>query len=52
MPEKKLWEPFGDGKYGDYFRNIQGVIEHAHYHLGQIVLVKKLIRQGVMRSES
>jgi hypothetical protein len=52
LPENRLWEPFADGKYGDYFRNIEGVIEHAHYHLGQIVLIKKLIRQGAMRSES
>jgi hypothetical protein len=46
LPENKLWEPFGDGKYGDYYRNILGVIEHAHYHLGQIVLIKKMIRSG------
>ncbi len=38
LPEDKLWETFADGKYGNYYRNIQGVIEHAHYHLGQIIL--------------
>lgn len=43
MPESKLWEPFADGKYGNFYRNIQGIIEHSHYHLGQIVLVKKLL---------
>jgi len=30
-------------KYGTYYRNLHGVIEHAHYHLGQIVIIKKLI---------
>jgi hypothetical protein len=44
MPESRLWESFSDGKYGNYYRNIQGVTEHAHYHLGQIVLVKKIIQ--------
>ncbi len=46
MPENKLWEIFSDGKYGNYYRNISGVIEHAHYHLGQIVLIKKIIQSG------
>lgn len=44
LPEDVLWKSFADGKYGNYYRNIQGVIEHAHYHLGQIVLIKKIIR--------
>jgi uncharacterized damage-inducible protein DinB len=43
LPEHKLWEDFANGKYGTYFRNIQGVTEHVHYHLGQIVLIKKLL---------
>ena len=30
-------------KYGTYYRNFHGLIEHAHYHLGQIVLIKKLV---------
>lgn len=45
LPEAKLWENFTDEKYGTYYRNIQGIIEHAHYHLGQIVLVKKICSQ-------
>jgi len=36
--------PFGEEKYGSYFRNIQGVIEHSHYHLGQIVILAKLVK--------
>ncbi len=46
MPEEKLWKPFVDEKYGNYYRNIQGMIEHSYYHLGQIVLIKKMLRQG------
>jgi uncharacterized damage-inducible protein DinB len=43
MPEAKIWGPFADEKYGTYYRNIQGIIEHTHYHLGQIALIKKLV---------
>jgi hypothetical protein len=45
LPEPVLWEVFSDFKYGNYYRNIQGVTEHIHYHLGQIVLIKKIIPQ-------
>ncbi|WP_400078998.1 DUF1572 domain-containing protein [Winogradskyella sp. R77965] len=30
-------------KYGTYYRNLAGIIEHTHYHLGQIVIIKKMI---------
>lgn len=43
MPEEKLNEGFVDKKYGTYQRNIDAMIEHAYYHLGQIVLLKKMI---------
>lgn len=46
LPESKLAEPFSDGKYGNYYRNIHGIIEHVHYHLGQIVLIKKMLLQA------
>jgi hypothetical protein len=45
IPDDTLWENFTDEKYGNYYRNISGIIEHLHYHLGQIVLLKKLNRQ-------
>jgi uncharacterized damage-inducible protein DinB len=45
MPDNKLQEIFSQEKYGTYYRNIHGVIEHLHYHLGQIVLIKKLLGQ-------
>jgi uncharacterized damage-inducible protein DinB len=41
MPDEKLDEAFVDEKYGTYWRNMEGVIEHCYYHLGQISLLKK-----------
>ena len=32
LPENKLWETFVHEKYGNYYRNLHGIIEHAHYH--------------------
>jgi len=46
LPENKLWEDFWGNKYGNYFRNIHGVIEQTHYHLGQIVLIKKMLSKA------
>ena len=46
LPESKLAENFSDGKYGTNYRNLTGIIEHIHYHLGQIVLVKKILLQA------
>ena len=46
LDANRLQEPFaGDGKYGTVYRNLQGAIEHAHYHLGQVVLVKRWVRR-------
>ena len=45
LPESKLGEVFVDEKYGTYYRNLHGIIEHTHYHLGQIVLIKKILSQ-------
>lgn len=43
LPDDKLSNDFTDEKYGSYYRNILGIIEHTHYHLGQIALLKKLV---------
>lgn len=43
MSDAQLDEPFVDEKYGSYLRNIEGVIEHSYYHLGQISLIKKMV---------
>jgi hypothetical protein len=45
LPEQILFENFADKKYGNYYRNLHGIIEHTHYHLGQIVLIKKIVLQ-------
>jgi len=45
MPDSKMNEGFVDEKYGTYLRNIDGMIEHCYYHLGQITLIKKLLQQ-------
>lgn len=43
LPDSLLDQPFVDEKYGSYLRNIEGVIEHTYYHLGQVSLIKKMI---------
>ncbi|RDI13197.1 DUF1572 domain-containing protein [Flavobacterium sp. AG291] len=43
LPEEIIYQDFIDGKYDIYFRNLVGIIEHTHYHLGQIALLKKMI---------
>ena len=43
MDDSIFDQAFFDEKYGSYLRNIEGVIEHSYYHLGQISLIKKMI---------
>jgi uncharacterized damage-inducible protein DinB len=45
LPESTLPDVFVEEKYGNYFRNINGIIEHTNYHIGQIVLIKKIIAE-------
>jgi len=45
LPEDQFWEILSEKKWGNYYRNIHGIIEHNHYHLGQIVLIKKILLQ-------
>ena len=42
LPEERLWENFANEKYGNYYRNLNNIIKHTHYHLGQIPIIKKL----------
>lgn len=44
-----LTQPFVNEKYGTYLRNIEGVIEHSYYHLGQVVLIRKIIAQTTIK---
>lgn len=43
LSDKQLQETFVDEKYGNYHQNIHGIIDHCYYHLGQIILIKKLL---------
>lgn len=43
MEDKMFDQPFIEEKYGTVLRNIEAVIEHSYYHLGQISLIKKMI---------
>ncbi|MCF6402548.1 DinB family protein [Chitinophaga filiformis] len=43
--ESRLPEPIV-ADHSSTYRNLQGTVEHLHYHLGQIVILKKLIKAG------
>lgn len=46
LDESVFEQPFFDDQYGSMIRNIEGVIEHSYYHLGQIVLINKLLQKN------
>lgn len=43
FPDSKWDEVFVNEKYGTWWRNIEGVIEHGYYHLGQVSLIRKMV---------
>lgn len=43
FPEDRLEEQ-NPPNLGNVYKKIHGVIEHNHYHLGQIVMIKNLLR--------
>ena len=45
MGEQDLDDHFFKKEYGSYRRNIEGLIEHSYYHLGQVSLIRKLISE-------
>jgi len=45
IPDNQLAEIFAEEKYGTVYRNLTGLIEHTHYHLGQIVFIKKILQK-------
>lgn len=49
FPEERLGERFFEEKYGTYYRNFHGIIEHCHYHLGQVVLIRKILNSNDRR---
>jgi uncharacterized damage-inducible protein DinB len=44
IPDEKLFEPILPG-YSQTYKSLHGIVEHAHYHLGQMVLLKNLIQE-------
>jgi len=46
MDDRELQKTFIKEEYGSYLRNIESQIEHGYYHLGQVVLIKKLAVSG------
>lgn len=46
LDDKQLSEDFTEGKYGTWYRNLAGIVEHTHYHLGQISLIKKMVKEA------
>jgi hypothetical protein len=47
LPDDRLHTDMADPKYGTRYRNLHGIIEHAHYHMGYIVIQKKMPREGM-----
>ena len=43
LPDSQLDKYVSEEKYGTWYRNLHGIIEHTHYHLGQIVIIKKML---------
>lgn len=48
MQDSQLDQPFVQEKYGSYQRNIEAVIEHSYYHLGQISLIRKMVEERLI----
>jgi hypothetical protein len=43
MPAEQLPEPILPA-YSSAYKNLHGAVEHVHYHLGQLVVLKNLVR--------
>jgi len=46
LSDEQLNESFSKIEYGTYQKNISGMIEHCYYHLGQVVVIKKLLLEN------
>ncbi len=44
FPEEKIFQLTVTG-HSTHYKMLHGIVEHAYYHLGQIVLLKKLVKQ-------
>ena len=45
LPDSRLETAFANEKYGNHFRNLEGIVHHSFYHLGQVALIKKILLQ-------
>lgn len=45
IPDDQWDSSFTEEKYGSWYRNLAGLTEHTHYHLGQVVWMKKLLEK-------
>jgi hypothetical protein len=52
LDDARLLGDFADSSYGSYYRNLQGITEHTHYHLGQISLIKKMLQRGTGKGDT
>ena len=46
LTNEQLSLPFVKEAYGTYLRNIEGMIEHCYYHLGQVSLIRKTVLES------
>lgn len=46
MADEQLAEYFAEEQYGANYRCLHGPVEHCHYHLGQIALLKAMLPSG------
>ncbi|MFG0335299.1 MAG: DinB family protein [Maioricimonas sp. JB049] len=44
LPVERLDDSFGHPQYGTYYRCLHGPVEHCHYHLGQIAVMKAMLQ--------
>lgn len=51
LPLTKLDAIFEKEQYGNYRQNINGMLEHSYYHLGQIVLINKLLNTQILNKQ-
>jgi len=45
LPDEKIFSLTPNG-HSTFYKTLHGISEHAHYHLGQIVLLKKMVRHN------
>lgn len=46
MPDESPAKDFAGEKYGSCFKKLNGMLVHSYYHLGQIVLIKKMLGES------